>query len=783
MKANAKLQQRCVGDGKKVKITMKKAMLRNKSVIAILVMCIFAIQVVNAVPAAPSPNCEITANVLKIEMTGTNTSNESGLATFLYYKVNLDILEIATYKQEGTRLCDNSYIESAEGSSQILTLNEYNKTKISEGQKIKGKIHFGGDELLGGYFLSDIQVVSAEENATSGDEGTPAALTSADASIKAVSAGTVTIESVKTDLANKYSAGELKKAGLKKVLTVAYNHQKLTRANVQWLLGTLYKDGKLTRADLKWIIVEAYKKGELRRDDLRFIIIQAYKEGQLTREDVKWLIIESYKAGELKRDDLKWILFHAYKQGQLTREDLKWLIIDSYKAGELKRDDIRELLTFAYNQGELTRADLKWLLIESYKAHELTRDDIREMLTFAYNHGQLTRGDLKWLLVESYKAGELTVGDLKEVLKAAHRLGQLRRADIEWLLKEAYRLGELKETEISVADATVATVETQPAAVPSIPTVSAAAVAVSQENAPELNTESLVNTTEAMVLYKYALIPIETHRIGMDALIGFFKDSGKDTSKLETLKAAFISEKAQLESAANDRDVLLGRGALDSMRKTVASFRTEARSLAGGNTTGAAFAVSTALLANTDYLDSLVTDARSARRDRNLEIFDLTVARAQARLDFAKSQGRDTGDLQAKLDEIMGLRNSLIDAMNSGIEACKGEGIGKCTSSEVPEYVKLRNSIAKDFAELAKMARNKALCVKVKTTLDQADRAAGALEVGLGADKMSGIKSLLSSAKEKYNKGNCTEAAKDIKGAVDAYNLLRANATPVRRGR
>lgn len=640
-----------------------------------------------------------------------------------------------------------------------------------------------------------VAATGADENATvpATDEGTPAALASADASIKAVSAGTATVESLKSELADKYAAGELKKAGLKRVLVTAYNRQRLTRANVQWLLGQLYKDGKLTRADLKWIITQAYKLGELRRDDIRFLMAQMYKEGQLTREDVKWLIIESYKAGELKRDDLRWLLFHGYKEGQLTREDVKWLIIESYKAHELTRDDIRELLTFAYNRAELTRADLKWLIMSAYKAGELTRDDIREVLTFGYNRGQLTRGDLKWLLIEGYKAGELTIGDLKELLKTAYGLGELRASDIEWLLKEAYRLGELKETEISAADtisATTTTVEaaaattttTTPAAVAvrSLPDVSASAVAVSQENAPEMDAESIVKTTQAQMLYKYALVPIEKHRIGMDALIGFFEDAGRDATKLESLKEEFISEKSRLESAADSRDVPLGRGALDSMRKTVASFRTEARSLAGGNTTGAVLAVSAALSANREYLDSLVSDARSARRDRNIELFDIVVARAQARLDFAAGRGVNASALQAKLDGITDGRSALLEAMNAGIAACEGESMGKCAVPEVPAYVALRNGIANDFKELWKMARNQAFCTKVQTTIEQADKLASALEVRLGADKLSETKSSLSSAREKYNKGDCTEAAKDIKKAVDKYNLVRA-ATAAKR--
>ncbi|OGK40184.1 hypothetical protein A2954_01570 [Candidatus Roizmanbacteria bacterium RIFCSPLOWO2_01_FULL_37_12] len=78
---------------------------------------------------------------------------------FDYYQVNIDIQEITTSKQEGVRSCDNSYLELAEKSGQILTLTEYAKNPVSEGQKIMGKIRFEGDEWFGGYFLSGIRIL------------------------------------------------------------------------------------------------------------------------------------------------------------------------------------------------------------------------------------------------------------------------------------------------------------------------------------------------------------------------------------------------------------------------------------------------------------------------------------------------------------------------------------------------------------------------------------------------------------------------------------------------
>src|SRR3989338_4123168 len=126
----------------------------------ILVAIVFVSQIVYAVPAAPSPTCEITAAVLGVEKTRTNTMGGLGEPPQVdYYEIRLDILDISTYSQgpdEMDTSCGNSYIESAERNRQILVLSEYNKNPISEGQNLTARLHSGGDEWLGGFFLSDI---------------------------------------------------------------------------------------------------------------------------------------------------------------------------------------------------------------------------------------------------------------------------------------------------------------------------------------------------------------------------------------------------------------------------------------------------------------------------------------------------------------------------------------------------------------------------------------------------------------------------------------------------
>lgn len=281
-----------------------------------------------------------------------------------------------------------------------------------------------------------------------------------------------------------------------------------------------------------------------------------YKEGELTRADMKFLITEAYKAGELKRDDVAWIITHAYKNGELTRDDVKWLLMQAYKNNELTREDIRLLITAAYRQGELTRADVKWLIVEGYKARELTRDDLRWILLEAIKHGELRKTDVVWIVNEGYKANELTTSDITE------------------------------------AEVNSAPVESEPADVPTVETITepnaeTASEATTAKTFDEESTpapaESVIKTKQAWMLYKYALLPMEKHRIGMEALIGYVESLGKDASKLVTLKEQFVSLADQLKAAAEKNDYQGGRRIISQMKDTVTSFRTETKLLIAGN--------------------------------------------------------------------------------------------------------------------------------------------------------------------------------------------------------
>lgn len=627
---------------------------------------------------------------------------------------------------------------------------------------------------------------------------------SATDAINSYSKGKITRDAVKTELSDKYTAGTLTKADLKIAITAAYNHNVLKRDDMRWLLGQMYKEGKLTREDLRWVLIEAYKKGDLTRDDVRFVIAEAYKNGQLTRADVKFMVTEAYKAGELKREDVAWLITHAYKNGELTREDMRWLVTQAYKAGELNRDDVREIVIAAYKHGELKREDVKWMLMQAYKNNELTREDIRVLITAAYNHGELTRADVKWLIMESYKAGELSKDDVKWILTEAYKYGELRRTDVVWVLNEAYKANELSSSDISEQDVTGVTVKTEPADVPSVETIKepnaeTASEAVAAETFDDSNTaapaDSVITTKQGMVLYRYALLPIEKHRVGMEALIGYVQAQGEDASKLVTLKDDFMSLSDQLKAAADANDYKEGISIVSRMKETVTSFRTEVKQLVAGNETAAKDALNAALEQNSDYFDSLVTEAREAQKDRNLELFDLANARAQGRLDKAKEKGIDVSALQAKLDEIKELRSKLVDVMNAGIASCKGEGLGKCSTPEAAEYKTLREEIKNKYKELAELAKNtgqsqraalaitkaREIIAKGETMLGSAEQRG--IDVSAETAALSEIKALIDSADAKYKNNDLAGAKEDLKQAQEKFNTLKNDVVSRRKAK
>ena len=134
-------------------------MKQNKIIITIIVFFFFFILFgkVLAVPAADSPTCQISAEVVKLELKG-EINYSMGQVIPAHYEVYLK--NISDIKNTGHEIvkCDQEYLSyiNADTFYFLLNLDEYNKHPISKGDKIIANVHFGG-EWYSGYFLSEIR--------------------------------------------------------------------------------------------------------------------------------------------------------------------------------------------------------------------------------------------------------------------------------------------------------------------------------------------------------------------------------------------------------------------------------------------------------------------------------------------------------------------------------------------------------------------------------------------------------------------------------------------------
>lgn len=132
----------------------------------------FIVQVASAVQAAPSPTCDVKATILNVAKKTTNI-NRSEELPIDYYAVKLKIETSSTYQQDGSGSCEDLVDQEA---NSIVTLSEYGKIPVKVGQEIGARIHHGGDERLGGYFLTNVEIL--KEGVPTVEEGDESAIKS-----------------------------------------------------------------------------------------------------------------------------------------------------------------------------------------------------------------------------------------------------------------------------------------------------------------------------------------------------------------------------------------------------------------------------------------------------------------------------------------------------------------------------------------------------------------------------------------------------------------------------
>lgn len=135
-------------------------MFKGKVFILLLVLFLLSISYSESLatpPLPPHPICAISATVLNIKKTKEEIVFDKPHSYVDYYAVRLKIHNSSVIRQSELGVSCDKLIDTEKDS--ILTLSEYDKFSIKIGQEVYANIHFGGDERLGGYFLSDIKIL------------------------------------------------------------------------------------------------------------------------------------------------------------------------------------------------------------------------------------------------------------------------------------------------------------------------------------------------------------------------------------------------------------------------------------------------------------------------------------------------------------------------------------------------------------------------------------------------------------------------------------------------
>ena len=301
-----------------------------------------------------------------------------------------------------------------------------------------------------------------------------------------------------------------------------------------------------------------------------------------------------------------------------------------------------------------------------------------------------------------------------------------------------------------------------------------------------------ITISRADVFYKYLVVAIEIKRIGMNAVIDYIKENGGNAEKLEEYKNELDSLKSELDDAAKSKDYEKMKEITNEIRNVISQFREEARNTINGNVSEVRERIRNAIEENREYINDLIKDARELRRDRNVEIFDSAVAKAERIINNLKNRGFNATEAEEKLKEIKEKRQKFIELMNNAIDACYGYGIGKCRPenvSEVKECVEFKKDIIKEFKELKELIYKAVLDYYIEKGKKAAERAEKSLEklekeldVSEEKAKINSIKSLINDAELNYKNKNYSKAMELLKSAHESFKEMKESIKMKKQG-
>lgn len=220
------------------------------------------------------------------------------------------------------------------------------------------------------------------------------------------------------------------------------------------------------------------------------------------------------------------------------------------------------------------------------------------------------------------------------------------------------------------------------------------------------------------VKYDFAFYRIENHRIGMESLITYLDDSGKDVSTLGSIKKEFVSKGAELEKKETLAEF---DSAVNGLKTSVLEFRDEAKDKIK-NLDEAEDVVSNALEEKQEYLQALLDSAYEHEVQHQFNRFDASVCRLQNFIDVFKKIGHDMSDAQLKLDNYNSYRSDIEDSLNDASDSCKDVALLRCETSEREDFADLRQEVKDEFIKTRTFVGIKIAQTSVDKTKQLIDR-------------------------------------------------------------
>ncbi len=208
---------------------------------------------------------------------------------------------------------------------------------------------------------------------------------------------------------------------------------------------------------------------------------------------------------------------------------------------------------------------------------------------------------------------------------------------------------------------------------------------------------SLSDIKDEHITYKHSIMyaRAEAHRIGMDAVIDYLGE--QVTDDLQTSYDAFVGYYDDLENAKNAEDFNALLEARTAMIKNAEDFRVEAKEILGEDVATARLQIAAALIAAENELAANEKSVYDKHVIFYLASFDLGTEMGDNAITKLNEQNIDTTQLTEEINEIKSMRTTLESKMNTAYEACIGDLILVCDTTEHADYVDYRKQTHNAF--------------------------------------------------------------------------------------